>query len=72
MASARAHGPGDRWEALYLGAAEEQPAVWGRGRVGRRRGGFLADVKCGRARGGQSEAPLMVLGTLGPAKCPRL
>lgn len=72
VANARAHGPGDSWEALYLGATEEQPAVWGQRRVGRRRGGFLADVKCGRARGGQSEAPLMVLGTLGPAKCPRL
>lgn len=72
MANARVHGSGARWEALYLGATEEPPTVWGRGRVGRRRGGFLADVKCGRAWGGQSEAPLVVLGTLGPAKCPCL
>lgn len=58
--------------SLYLGAAEEQPTVWGRGRAGRRRGGFLAEVKTGRAGGGQSEAPLMGLGRLGQAKCPRL
>ena len=59
--------------SLYLGAAEEQPMVCrGRGSVGRRRGGFLAEVKSGRACGGQSEAPLMGLGRLGQAKCPHL
>lgn len=56
---------------MCLGAAEEQPAVWGRGEGGQEeRGGFLAGVKCGETAGGQSEAPLMVLGTLGPARVP--